>query len=80
MRRILAAFSWTVIAIGFLLASERQAHAYADPGSSLFMLQAAGALVTATGLYFRRMITGLFKGRSGANLERKQPPPSYSPE
>jgi hypothetical protein len=69
IRKISLGLSWVVIAVGFMLASERQAHAYADPGSSLLILQAAGAAFTATGLYFRRRIAALFKRKPSIQID-----------
>jgi hypothetical protein len=72
MRKFSALFSWMIIAIGFLLASERQAHAYADPGSSLLILQTVGSIVTATGLYFRRRIAAFFKRGKSTETEANE--------
>ena len=77
MRKLSVLFSWMVIAIGFMLASEKQAHAYADPGSSLLILQTVGSIVTATGLYFRRRIVGFFK--RGKSVETEANDQAVSP-
>jgi hypothetical protein len=47
--------------VGLVLMTEKQAHAYADPGSSLLILQTVGSVLTATGIYFRRRIASLFR-------------------
>jgi hypothetical protein len=50
-----------VAVAGFMLATERRALAYADPGSSLLLLQTLGSVATASALYFRRKIYGWFR-------------------
>jgi len=42
--------------MGALLLSERPAYAYADPGTGLLALQAAGSALVAAGWYLRRKI------------------------
>jgi hypothetical protein len=79
MRKVSVLFSWMVIAVGFLLASEKQAHAYADPGSSLLILQTVGSIVTATGLYFRRRIASFFKRGKSTETETEANEQTVSP-
>jgi hypothetical protein len=43
-----------------LLASERRAMAYVDPGTGLLAIQSAAAAVAAAGYFLRRRIVGLF--------------------
>jgi hypothetical protein len=52
--------------VGAILACERPAYAYADPGTGLLAVQAAGSALIATGWYLRRKIASLF--RSGDNV------------
>ena len=47
-----------------MFASERQAHAYTDPGTGALIWQMLVAGVVGVGFYFRR-ITGWFKNRKG---------------
>jgi len=54
--------------IGFALMTEKQAHAYADPGSSLLVLQTVGSVITASAIYFRRKIASFFH-RDKKNLQ-----------
>jgi hypothetical protein len=61
MRKLFQFVFAIVTGVGFMLMTERQAHAYADPGSSLLILQTVGSVVTAAGLYFRRRIASLFR-------------------
>ena len=50
------------IALG--ISTERQAHAYVDPGSSLLIIQSIGALASGVVFYFRRRIKQLFTRRA----------------
>jgi hypothetical protein len=61
MRKLFQFVFAIVTGVGMMLMTERQAHAYADPGSSLLILQTVGSVVTAAGLYFRRRIASLFR-------------------
>jgi hypothetical protein len=65
-----------MIGVGMTLMTEKQAHAYADPGSSLLILQTAGSVLTASALYFRRRIASFFK--SGKATEPDQVSPDIS--
>jgi hypothetical protein len=47
--------------VGAALAFERPAYAYADPGTGLLAVQAAGSALVATGWYLRRKIYSLFR-------------------
>jgi hypothetical protein len=47
--------------VGAILACERPAYAYADPGTGLLAVQAAGSALIATGWYLRRKIASLFR-------------------
>jgi hypothetical protein len=66
MRKSMQIVSLLMTVIGMTLMTEKQAHAYADPGSSLLILQTVGSILTATGLYFRRRIAAFF-GKSQSN-------------
>ena len=73
MQKILQYFFLLVTCIGLTLMTEKQAHAYADPGSSLLILQTVGSVLTATGLYFRRRIAGLFRRNKVEEAETVAP-------
>jgi hypothetical protein len=64
MKRIalhLASFSLAAVCcLCLLVATERQAHAYIDPGSGLLALQSAGAALAAVGYFLRRRIRAIF--------------------
>jgi hypothetical protein len=60
MRSLVRIFPIVLIFLGALLLFERPAYAYADPGSGLLAIQAAGSALVATGWYLRRKIYALF--------------------
>jgi hypothetical protein len=53
----LTMFPWVCV----LLATERRAMAYVDPGSGLLALQSFASVMAAVGFFLRRRIMGLFK-------------------
>ena len=59
-RRFFKFFSVALILLGAALLFERPAYAYADPGTGLLAVQAAGSALVATGWYLRRKIYSLF--------------------
>jgi hypothetical protein len=61
MRILLRIFSLVLVLFGATLMSERAAYAYADPGTGLLAVQAAGSALVATGWYLRRKIFVLFQ-------------------
>jgi hypothetical protein len=74
MRRLLLVIPIALIVTGATLLFERPAYAYADPGSGLLAIQAAGSALVAIGWYLRGKIHRLFhKGSSST------PPPIDSP-
>lgn len=58
--KLLRILPLVLIFVGALLLSERPAYAYADPGTGLLALQAAGSALVAAGWYLRRKIYTLF--------------------
>ena len=58
--KLLRILPLVMIFMGALLLSERPAYAYADPGTGLLALQAAGSALIAGGWYLRRKIYTLF--------------------
>jgi hypothetical protein len=48
-----------LVAIGFSL--ERQAYAYVDPGSGLFVVQSIGTALAGVLFYFRRRLSSLIR-------------------
>ncbi len=71
MRRVklLQIFPVVLILLGALLAFERPAYAYADPGTGLLAVQAAGSALVATGWYLRRKIYSLFRSSDAPSSE-----------
>ncbi len=62
-------FSVILILVGAVLMCERPAYAYADPGTGLLAVQAAGSALVATGWYLRRKIAALFHSSDQPNIE-----------
>jgi hypothetical protein len=60
VRKLLQIISILLIVTGAVLLSEKPAYAYADPGTGLLAIQAAGSALVATGWYLRRKIYLLF--------------------
>lgn len=58
--KLLLVFPVVLILVGAALLFERPAYAYADPGTGLLAVQAAGSALVATGWYLRRKIYSLF--------------------
>ena len=54
--KLLRILPLVLIFMGALLLFERPAFAYADPGTGLLALQAAGSALIAAGWYLRRKI------------------------
>ena len=59
--KLLHIFPVVLIFVGAALVFERPAYAYADPGTGLLAVQAAGSALVATGWYLRRKIYSLFR-------------------
>jgi len=58
-----------LILVGALLVFERPAYAYADPGTGLLAVQAAGSALVATGWYLRKKIYSLFRSGDAPKSE-----------
>ena len=72
--KLLQIFPVVLILVGAVLAFERPAYAYADPGTGLLAVQAAGSALVATGWYLRRKIYSLFRsGNDSAQEPVKRP-------
>ncbi len=61
MRFVLYISPIVLIILGATLFFERPAYAYADPGSGLLAIQAAGSALVATGWYLRRKILSFLR-------------------
>lgn len=57
--KILRLLSVVIILFGAVLLFERPAYGYADPGTGLLAVQAAGSALVATGWYLRRKIIAI---------------------
>jgi hypothetical protein len=62
--KLLQVLPLVLMFMGALILAERPAYAYADPGTGLLALQAAGSALVAAGWYLRRKIyTFLQRGK-----------------
>jgi hypothetical protein len=75
MKRILSLSLSVVTCIGLLLATERRAMAYIDPGQGLIAIQSFGAALAATAYFLRSRVLGLFgRNKTGnSTLAAKKP-------
>jgi hypothetical protein len=60
MKRLISLSLTVFSCLCLLLATERRAMAYVDPGSGLLAIQSIGSLLAAAGFFLRRRIMGLF--------------------
>jgi hypothetical protein len=60
MKRLISLSLTVFCCVCLLVAMERRAYAYVDPGSGLMALQTAAAGLAAAGYYLRRRIAALF--------------------
>ena len=61
--------SWSLMiftCVCLLVATERRAMAYVDPGSGLLALQSLASVMAAAGYFLRRRIMGLFRRKKPA--------------
>lgn len=78
--RLLRVFPLVLILVGAVLLFERPAYGYADPGTGLLAIQAAGSALVATGWYLRRKIYALFHRQAAAKREAGELPDSADGE
>jgi hypothetical protein len=79
MRHFFGIFPLALMLLGAILLFERPAYAYADPGTGLLAVQAAGSALVAAGWYLRRKIYALFH-RSGSKGPGSDAPESANSE
>jgi hypothetical protein len=60
MKRVVSICLSLFICTCLLLATERQAKAYVDPGTGLLALQSLASVMAATAYFLRKRILGLF--------------------
>jgi hypothetical protein len=70
--RLLRVFPLILILVGAVLLFERPAYAYADPGTGLLAIQAAGSALVATGWYLRRRVYALFHPHAAPKREPEE--------
>ena len=80
IRRIPRFLPVLLILTGAALLFERQAHAYADPGTGLLAIQAIGSVLVAAGWYLRRKIYGLMHWGTPKKPENQAYPPAKQDE
>jgi hypothetical protein len=72
MRLLLRIFSLVLILVGASMLFERPAYAYADPGTGLLAIQAAGSALVAAGWYLRKKIYSLFRRAAPAKPDTQE--------
>ena len=70
--KLLKILALVLILAGAVLLSEQPAYAYADPGTGLLAIQAAGSALVATGWYLRRRIYTLLHPSDAAKHEQEE--------
>jgi hypothetical protein len=60
MKRLISVSLTVFFCFCLMLATERRAMAYVDPGSGLLALQSIGSMLAAAAFFLRRRIMGLF--------------------
>jgi hypothetical protein len=69
MKRLISLYLTLFCCFCLMLATERRAMAYVDPGSGLLAVQSIGSILAAAGFFMRRRIMGLLnkkKSHTGA--------------
>ena len=74
MKRLLSISSALFIALCLMVASERRAYAYVDPGTGLIALQTIASVLAAWAYIVRRRIHSFF------NRKKDTPAPALPPE
>jgi hypothetical protein len=72
MKKLLQIIPLVIIVVGAALLFERPAFAYADPGTGLLAIQAAGSALIATGWYLRRKIYDLLHRGSATEHQSEE--------
>jgi hypothetical protein len=70
--KLLYALPLALIVVGAVLLFEQPAYAYADPGTGLLAIQAAGSALVATGWYLRRRIYTLLHRTEAVKHEQEE--------
>ncbi len=70
--KLLCTLPLTLIVVGAVLLFEQPAYAYADPGTGLLAIQAAGSALVATGWYLRRRIYTLLHRSDAVKHEQEE--------
>jgi len=70
--KLLHIFPVVLILLGAAMVFERPAYAYADPGTGLLAVQAAGSALVATGWYLRRKIYSFFRSDDSPRTDTEE--------
>jgi hypothetical protein len=73
MRKLLQVIPIVLILVGLTLIFEQRAYAYADPGTGLLAIQAAGSVLVAAGWYLRRKIYALLHWGATSKQQSNEP-------
>ena len=68
MKRLVSISLGAFIFICMLVATERQAYGYVDPGSGMLALQSIASVAAACGYFLRRRIRSLFAKPEGKDV------------
>jgi hypothetical protein len=79
MKRIVTLSLSIVTCLGLLLATERRALAYIDPGQGLLFVQSIGAALAAAAYFLRSRILALFGKKKPAGVSSPRPVSSARP-
>lgn len=67
MKRLISSSLAVFVCVCLLIATERRAMAYVDPGSGLLAIQSIASVFAAVGFFLRRRIMGLFGRKKPAS-------------
>ena len=74
MKRFLSVSLAIFSCLCLVVATERRAYAYVDPGSSVMALQAVASMMAATGFFLRKRIKALFTRNKSAQADAVESP------
>ena len=72
MKRLASVVLAVMVCVFAMVATEKRAYAYVDPGSGLIVIQSIASAAAAVGYFFRRRILGMFGG-GAAKVEAVKP-------
>jgi hypothetical protein len=82
IKRLASASLAILILFCLIVATERPAFGYVDPGAGYVALQSVASVVAATGYFLRRriksLVTGTAETKAGVNAQKQQTNPAKS--